>query len=353
LIRGARFIALAALGAVLVASCARIGSGGTTAQPADLYAAGPTVTDVRTLLGDSNWWPGPPSFEVRPLDAETAMFTERFSITQRFIRVGTAEEFLVRYTVFDKTSSATTRMTDLQNAFGASPSTPKVGDAVLYYGLAGSGGAPYITRTFVRVGKIIVNIIWARKDPSTTVQQLGHNAAKVVGGLKKATSAKVRPSPQAVDSKLLPPPGLDITFLGAARLPIEAWLVMENIAIPMAGLQLLQAAGINDFAYGDYALNNDTHMEVRTSLLTFATPAAATDWAGTWSSGTPDQSGIASEYVPLSGVEGAGEYHYFFVAGDYGAMLVCKSSIEGEAASRACEAPMERTAIGWKLALSS
>ena len=346
-----RWIAFVAAGAVMLVSCAKIGSGGTTAQPADIYAAGPTVSDVRTLFGDDNWWQGPPSFEVRPLDAETTSFTQRFSVAQRFLRIGTAEELLVRYTVFDKTSSATARMTAVQNAFGASPSSPKVGDQVLYYGLAGSGVAPYLTRTFVRVGQIVVMIVWARKDPTTTVQQLGRIAVKVVDGLKKATSAKVRGTPAAVDQKLLPPPGLDITFLGAAQLPVEAWLVMVNIGIPTAGLKVLHDAGVTDFAYGDYALNNDTHMEVRSALLTFADATAAADWASTWSSGTPDQSNIASAYVPTSGVEGSGEYHYFFVAGTFGGMLVCKSSIEGEAASRACEGPMERTAIGWKFAL--
>ncbi|HWO46054.1 MAG TPA: hypothetical protein VNO87_10820 [Methylomirabilota bacterium] len=346
-----RWVASIALGAVALVSCAMIGPGGTSAQPAEIYAAGPTVSDVRALFGDDNWWQGPPSFQVRPLDAETTSFTQRFSVAQRFLRIGTAEEFVVQYTVFDKTSSATTRMTGLQQALGASPSSPKVGDQVLYYGLPGSGGAPYITRTFVRVGQIVVSIIWARKDPTTTVQQLGRIAVKVVGGLKKATSARVRETPAAVDQKLLPPPGLDITFLGAAPLPVEAWLVMVNIGIPTAGLKLLHDAGVTDFAYGDYALNNDTHMEVRSALLTFATATAAADWASTWSSGTPDQSNIASAYVPTAGVEGSGEYHYFFTAGTFGGMLVCKSSIEGEAASRACEGPMERTAIGWKFAL--
>jgi len=346
-----RWIAPIALGAVVLVSCAQLGSGGTNAQPADLYAAEPNVTDVRTLFGDSNWWPGPPSFEVRPLDAATTSFTERFSITQRFIRVGTAEEFLVRYTSFDKTSTATTRMTDLQNVYGLSPSSPKVGDQVLYYGLAGSGGAPYVTRTFVRVGSIVVTILWARKDPATSVQQLGRIAVDVVNRLKKVTSAKVKATPAGVDPNLIPPPGLDITFLGATQLPIEAWLVMVNIGIPTAGLKVLHDAGVTDFAYGDYALNNDTHMEVRTALLTFPTASAAADWASTWSSGTPDQSDIASAYLPTSGVEGSGEYHYFFTSGTFGGMLVCKSSIDGEAASRACEAPMERTSIAWKFAL--
>src|SRR5260370_26606987 len=114
-------------------------------------------------------------------------------------------------------------MTGLQQALGASPSSPKVGDQVLYYGLPGSGGAPYITRTFVRVGQIVVSIIWARKDPTTTVQQLGRIAVKVVGGLKKTTSARVRETPAPVDQQPLPPPGLDITFLGPPRLPADPW----------------------------------------------------------------------------------------------------------------------------------
>src|SRR5258708_1820067 len=287
------------------------GARGRSATPAEIYAAGPTVSDVRALFGDDNWWQGPPSFQVRPLDAETTSFTQRFSVAQRFLRIGTAEEFVVQYTVFDKTSSATTRMTGLRQALGASPSSPKVGDQVLYYGLPGSGGAPYITRTFVRVGLIVVSIIWARKDPTTTVQQLGRIAVNVVGGLKKATSARVRETPAAVDQKLLPPPGLDITFLGAAQLAVEAWLVMVNIGIPTAGLKLLHDAGVTDFAYGDYALNNDTHMEVRSALLTFATATAAADWAGTWSSGTPAQSTIASAYIPTARLHVPADDHSF------------------------------------------
>jgi hypothetical protein len=343
---------MATVGAMLLVACTRCAGAGANTTPLDIYAAGPTLFEVRAFMGDSNWWQGPPSFGVRPLDAETTSYTERFSVTQRFIHVGTAEELLVRYTVFDKSSSATSQMTSFQNAFGASPASPKVGDQVLYYGLGGTGGAPYITRTFVRLGQVVVQIVWSRKDGVANVNQLGKNAAKILEGLKKATSAQVRPSPEHVDPKVLPPPGLDVTLLGAARLPIEAWLVMENIAIPLAGLELLHSAGISDFVYGDYALNHDTHMEVRSALLAFTTQAGAETWAETWASGTPDENGIASAYIDTSGVEGSGEYHYFFTSGIYGAMLVCKASGEGEAASRACEGPMNRTAIAWKLGLA-
>lgn len=347
-------LAFVGVAAVLLASCAKLGTSSTNVQPADLYAAGPTQSDVRSLLGDSNWWAGPPSFAVRPLDASTTPYTERYSITQFFLRIGTAEEFVVRYTAYDKTSSATTAMTGYQNAYGASPTSPKVGDAVLYYGLGGSGGAPYITRTFVRVGQIIVVLVWARKDAIPTVQQLGRNASRVVDRLKQVTGGKSHPSPQAIDQKLLPTPGLDITFLAATTLPIETWVVMDQIGLPEAALQLLHNGGATDFVYGDYALNDDTHMEVRSAMLTFASAAAAADWATTFAPGTPDQAGIASAYIPVSGTStAAGEYHYLFVSGTHGGMLVCKPTIDGEAASRACEAPMERTAVAWKLALGA
>lgn len=345
-------VATVALTAVVLVSCVRIGSNGTNVRPADIYAGALSTSDVRTLFGDVNWWPGPPTFEVRPLDAGTTSFTERYSLSQLFLHLGSAEALAIRYTVYDKTSSATTVMTDYQNAYGASPTSPKVGDAVLYYGLGGSGGAPYITRTFVRVGQVIVAIGWSRKDGMPTVQQLGRNATKVVDGLKKVIAGRVHASPSAVDQNQLPPPGLDVTFLGATVLPIEAWVVMANIAIPEAVLQTLQGAGVTDFAYGDYALNDDTHMEVRTALLTFTTPAGAADWANTFAPGAPDQAGIASGYVRTGGSSSAsGEYHYFFVAGTRGGMLVCRPTIEGEAASRACEAPVERTAVAWKIAL--
>lgn len=344
-----RLMALVSVAGLLLMSCARLGSSaGSNVRAADVYAAGPSVADVRTLFGDNNWWPGPPSFGVRPLDSASTPETERFSVTQRFLHLGSAEALDVRYTVYDKSSTATSRMTAVQNAYGASPSSPKVGDQVLYYGLMSSGGAPYITRTFVRVGQIIVEIVWARKDGIPTITQLGKNAAKVVDGLKKVTSGKVHGSPQAIDQTLLPPPGLDITFLGSAQLPIEAWLVMADIGIPEPILVLLHNGGVTDFVFADYALNTDTHMEVRAALLTFSTPAAATDWVSTFSGSAPDQSGISSGYIDALGV-----YHYLFAAGTHGAMLVCSATASSEAASRACESPMQRTAIAWKLSLGS
>jgi hypothetical protein len=337
--------------ALVLAACTRSGGFGANAKPADIYAAMPTETQIRTLMGDSNWWEGAPSFEVLPLDAATAPFTEKYSVSQSFLHLGTDEQLVIRQTVFDSVSSATTQMTNIKNAFGATPTTPRVGDDVAYYAVAGGGGAPFVTRTFVRLGQIIVTVIWSRKDSSITVDQLAKTASLVVAGLKNVAAGKVRSSLQSVGATELPPPGLDITLLGSARLPIETWVVMTRSGLPGAVGSVMKSTGVTDFAYGDYALNLDTHMEVQTALLKFATDADATTWASTFAGGTPDQSGVASAYLPMGGTPAAGEYHYFFVQGVSGVMMVCKPSLDGEAASRECESPLERTAIAWKFAL--
>jgi hypothetical protein len=354
LIESPRWIAVAAVAAIALVSCARLGSGaGSNLKPADLYGAGPTVGDVRSVLGDSNWWQGPPSFGVRPLDAASIPETERFSVAQRFIHLGTAEEFLVRYTLYDTVTSATAVMTNLKNSYGASTPAQKVGDDTLYLSGSGGGGAPYISRTVVRLGQVMTQIAWARKDGQPTLQQAQKVAAKVIDGLKKVVGGKVHVVPPKADPKLLPNPGLDITYLGSAQLPIEAWIVMTRSALPGPLVDALHTLGINDFAYGDYALNNDTHMEVRTVMFTFPSPATATQWVTLFGPGKPDANGIDWTYVPIAGsVEGSGEYHYYLASGTHGAMLVCAPTIDGEAASRACEAPMERVAISWLLSLS-
>jgi hypothetical protein len=342
------------IGAVVLGACTRSAGGfGAGAKPADIYAGLPTEAQIRTLMGDSNWWEGAPSFEVLPLDAATTALTEKYSISESFLHLGTDEQLAIRETVFDTVSSATTQMTNIKNAFGTSPTTPKVGDDVAYYAGAAGGAAPFVTRTYVRLGQILATIIWTRKDSSITVDQLARNASLVVAGLKNVAAGKVRSSLQSVSPKELPPPGLDITLLGSARLPIETWVVMTRAALPVAAGSAIQSVGVTDFAYGDYVLNLDTHMEVQTALLKFATDTDATNWASTFAGSAPDQSGIASGYLPMGGTPAAGEYHYFFVQGVYGGMMVCKPSLDGEAASRECEDPLERTAIAWKFALGT
>jgi hypothetical protein len=343
--------ALAALVVAMMAMAACGKSSNLVAGPAEIYAGAPTQADIRTLLRDDNWWAGVPSFRLLPLDAATFPLNERFGITQPYVHLGTSEDLVVRYDVFDTTSSATSLMSSLKSAHSGSPTSPKVGDDTLYTVLLGEGGAPFIYRTYVRVGQVIVTIGWAHRDPAPTVQQLSRNANKVVDGLKKALAGKLRASLKPVGTNDVPPPGRDITPLGSARMPIEAWVVMNRIALMDTFLQLIKKTGIADFAFGDFALNNDTHMEVQTALVRFASVADATEWASIATGNPPDQSGIASTYLPTGGTPAAGEYHYVFAAGTYGALLVCKPSLDGEAATRECEGPMERTALSWKIAL--
>jgi hypothetical protein len=126
-----RFVAVIGLLAVVAGACTRAGAAGSNAQPSDFYGANPTLADDRSLLGDSNWWPGPPSFGVRPLDSATMPFNERFHVITRFAHLGTAETLDMEYTLWDSTSSATTQMTNIQSGFGTSATGTKVGDQVL------------------------------------------------------------------------------------------------------------------------------------------------------------------------------------------------------------------------------
>jgi len=163
-----RIAAALALAAV-VASCGT--ASGFNARPADVYSIMPSQSDVRSLLGDSAWWAGPPSFEVDPLDSATTPATQKFAVSRLYLHLGTDEHLLARYTVMDKTSSATTLMTNLGARFGTSlSSSPKVGDQVLYYAEYGTGGAPYVTRTYVRVGQVVLGLVWTKKDANIRIE---------------------------------------------------------------------------------------------------------------------------------------------------------------------------------------
>jgi len=334
---------------VVAGACARAGSGGTNAQPQDLYAAEPSVSDVRFLLGDSTWWPGPPSFAVRPLDSASMPVAQRFVITQRFVHIGTAETFDVVFALYNTTSAASTQMTSIQTAFGTSASGPKVGDSVLYYGSQLSGGAPYATETIVRVGQIVVNIGWARRDGYPKVADMGKNAIKVVSRVKDLIAGKVHANSLALnDTALLPAPGLEMTLLGSARIPVEAALVMLDLPALEAVAQFVHSAGVSDIIYADYALNNDTHMEVRASVFQFQAAKDATAWLDLLRGATPlDQDGVASFYDAAHGV-----YQFVLAAGTQVGLLICRSTSAVEAASRSCEGPLSRVAPSWKLNLA-
>ena len=336
--------------AAVAASCSA-GAGSLNVKPADLWSVMPSQANVRSLMGDSNWYAGPPSFEVEPLDAGTTPVSQKFGISQLYEHLGSDEKLVARYVVFDKTSSATGAMTDFQTIYGRSISTtPKVGDQVLYYATFAGGGAPYLTRTFVRVGQTIVTVVWTKKDSQITIQQMGKNAKLFADPLRNLS--KTHAQLEKVDPTLLPPPGLDITPLGSANLPLESFVVMINAALPGTVLNDLKSVGATSFAYGDYALNLDTHMEVQTAVLRFPSAQTAASFAGALSPSPPDPSGIGSGYVRAGGgTPASGEYHYVFAAGAYGVLLICKASIDGEAASKECEDPMENTAIAWRAAL--
>ncbi|MDQ2942430.1 MAG: hypothetical protein M3R21_02015 [Candidatus Dormibacteraeota bacterium] len=344
-----RFFGLLAMLAVIASACTRPSSSGTSAKPLDFYGANPTLADVRSLLGDSNWWPGPPSFGVRPLDSASMPYREKFHVITRFTHIGTAETFDIEYTLWDSTSSATTQMTNIHAAFGTSANGSKVGDQVLYYGSQISGAAPYGTATFVRVGQIITTITLNLKDGFPSVSQLGRIASKVTSRLKDVLAGKVHVTPlSATDAVLLPPAGPDLTLLGSVKLPIEAVIVMFGFAAPEAIAGALHITGVDTIVFGDYALNNDTHMEVRAGVFNFNTTTDAATWfnaiRGTYN---VDSSGIATFYDYSSG-----QYFSLFTAGTKGALLVCRSTASQESASRACEQPLARVAPSWQVNLT-
>lgn len=344
-----RALACVALLAVVAGACAKPGSTTAGAKPLDFYGANPSLADVRTLLGADSWWPGPPSFGVRPLDSSSMPFNEKFHVITRFVHIGTAETFEIEYTLWATTASATTFMTNAQSAFGTSVTGAKVGDQVLYYGSQGTGAAPYITETFVRTGAIVTTIVLSLKDAFPTVSKLGKIATKVTSRLKDVLSGKVHVSPLPTDeASMLPPPGPDLTLLGSAKLPIEVFVVMLATASPDALAGVLHAAGVDSILFGDYALDNDTHMEVRAGLFNFNTPAQATAWLDALrGSSSLDPNGIANFYDNPSG-----QYFSLLTSGSKAAVLVCRSTSSVEAASRACESPLYRVAPAWQLSLA-
>jgi hypothetical protein len=276
-------------------------------------------------------------------------YKEKFHVITRFAHIGTAETFDISYTLWDSSSSATTAMTNVQAAFGTSASGPKVGDQVLYYGSQGTGAAPFGTFTFVRIGQTVTTISLNLKDAYPKLAQLGRIASKVTSKLKNVLAGKVHVSPLPTgDMMLLPPPGPDMTLLASVRLPIEAIVVMLGFASPEALSAVLKSTGAESVVFGDYALNNDTHMEVRASVFNFISPREATIWIeGLRGNHRVDPNGIATFYDDASG-----QYFSLVAAGTKSGVLVCRSTSSGESASRSCELPLSRVAPAWQLGLT-
>jgi hypothetical protein len=275
-------------------------------------------------------------------------YKEKFHVVTRFVHIGTAETFDVLFTVWDSSSSATTTMTNVVSAFGTSVNGPKVGDQALYYGSRGTGAAPFATFTFVRIGQTVTTISLSLKDDFPKVAQLGRIASKVTSKLKDVLAGKARVTPlPAADVSALPPPGPDMTLLASVRLPIEAVVVMLGFASPEALAGILRATGVDSIVFGDYVLNNDTHMEVRAGLFNFVSARDAATWMeALQGSHRADLSGIATFYD-----DSTGQYFSLVAAGTKSAILVCRSTSSGESASRACELPLSRVAPAWQVTL--
>jgi hypothetical protein len=140
-----------------------------------------------------------------------------------------------------------------------------------------------------------------------------------------------------------------LTLLGSVRLPVETVVVMLGFASPETLAGLLRSDNVNSIVFGDYALDNDTHMEVRAGVLDFSSTQNASDWIGTLrGTAAVDPSGIATFYDDASG-----QYFSVFTAGARGAIMVCRSTSSVEAASRSCEAPLSRVAPAWQLNLGA
>ena len=304
---------------------------------------------MRQVLGDNNWWPLPPSYRVQPLEYDRFPTLVRFYVDQGYLHVGSAEIATISYLVFNSTTLSTLAMTGLASRQATPVTSPKVGDQVLYAQSKATGAAPFDSSVYVRIGSTVTAIDWFRKDAYSSKNQMAKVAAKAVARVKDVVAGKLHASPPPrTDASQLPPPGFDITLLGYARIPTEA--VVLDIGFSSAPEQvaaILRAGGVNDALYGDYVLNADTHMEVKALLLNFNTPSIASQWLDLLRGGAPlDANGIFSYY---SGSRG--EYFFAFVSGGKAALLTCASTGPTEAASRACEVPLQDATAAWKLSL--
>jgi hypothetical protein len=252
-----------------------------------------------------------------------------------------------------------TVITNIQNSAGAGVSGPSVGDKALYYGQeltqtsgTSQGGAPFETLTIIRLGGFVVESTWDRKDGFPTIGQLGRIGSALVSRLKDAVSGKIHGSLISTgDVATLPPPNAAMTLLGAVRLPVEAVPLMINAAAPTAVQSMFKDLSVNDFVYGDYALDEDTHMEVQSATFKFSSAADANRVFDTFrGTDTPDANGLVKSYNDSTG---PGQYDVEFVSGSYMGLMICRSTAEesNEAASRACETPIEVVSAAWAATL--
>ncbi len=352
MIRLPRLLALLALGAIAASACAKPFQSAPPANIMDVYATSPSASDAASLLG-GDWWPSAPTFGVRPLDDANFSAQVKYAVVRRYANIGTSESWRIRYIQFDKASSATSLMTTLESSLGSGDTGKNVGDKALYYRekLTG-GGAPYETLTFIRVGSVVIESTWLKNDGFPSSDQLGRVSSKLVSGVKDAIAGKVHVAqPSGNDLASLPPPNAYITLLGAAKLPIEAVPLMLNFSAPTQLVTLFKAENVSDFLFGDYVLDTDTHMEVQAAVFTLTSATAASELFDAFKgSSTVDANGVLKLY---NDVTGPGQYDYFVLSGSHIGLLICRSTAElsaNEAASRACESPLETVATAWPTA---
>ena len=341
---------------VIAAGCTTPFRQAPPAKMVDVYAAGPSAEDASNLLGGGDWWTSAPTFAVRPLDDANVATQVQYTVIRRYANVGTAESWRIRYIQLDKSSSATSLMSNIESSLGSGSSGKNVGDKVLYYQeklvTSGQGGAPYETLTLIRVGSVVIESMWLKKDGFPSSDQLGRVASRLTDGIKNVVAGKVHGTAvSSDDAALLPPPNSYITLLGAARLPIEAVPLMLNFTAPTQLAALLKQEQLNDFVFGDYVLDNDTHMEVQAAVFTLTSNSAAEELFDTFKgSATLDANGILKFYNDATG---PGQYDYYVLSGRHVGLLICRSTAEltaNEAASRACETPLETVASAWPTA---
>lgn len=346
MIRAARLIGLGALVAVALASCAR-GTSSSAASLNHIYAGGLKVSDIAPLVDDgSNWWPAAPTFGVRPLNVSSMDQAMEFTYTQHFVHVGTPETLAIAYRVWNTSSTAQAVVSQVQSSVGSTLTGPAAGDQSIYFTQQLQfAAAPYVNEALVRVGQVNVSLSWYRISGFATGPQLGRFATKIATQLRSALAGKVHLTPQApIDARLLPAPGPDITLLGADHEQVEVLATMLGVASPNDLKSAFTQLGVTDFTYGDYALDADTRMEVQTSTIVFGSNADATAWLDAFFDKTQlDANGVYFNFDPTSE-----QYFGAFVTGTDGAMLICKSSADFEAASRACEQPAQRVLSAWK-----
>jgi hypothetical protein len=349
LTKGFRLVAVLVLAATVSMACARSSSSGANGQPADFYAAVPSLADMRQVLGDTNWWPLPPLYGVPPLEHDRFPTLVKFYVEQSYLHVGSAETVTISYVVFNSTSLATLALTGLASNQATPVTSPRVGDQALYAQSKATGAAPFDTTAYVRVGSTFTAIDWFRRDGYSSPSLMAKVAGKGIARVKDVVAGKLHASPPPrTDTSQLPPPGFDITLLGYARVPTES-VVLElgYSSAPEQIATLLHQGGVNDALYGDYVLNADTHMEVKTLLLNFSNASIAGQWLDAISGGIPlDANGIFSTYIQTRG-----KYFFAFVSGAKAALLTCASTGPTEAASRTCEVPLQDGSIAWKLSL--